>query len=109
VITGDLADVNIPEGLSSSCTRLPAVIDDMFICAQVTVIDGTGGILGSAGPEYVRSGSGTALIGSIKIDVADAANLVANGKFEGVIVSALISCKWTDSDMLWPVIVSSHS
>ena len=49
-ITGDLSDIDM-SGLSSGCSGYPNVVDDMYICGEMVSIDGSGGILGSAGPE----------------------------------------------------------
>ena len=35
----------------------PRLVDDIVISAELTAIDGTGGILGQAGPTSVRTGS----------------------------------------------------
>ncbi len=48
VITGDLPNA----------TRNGVVIDDLLIRASATAIDGSGGVLGQAGPENFRTGSG---------------------------------------------------
>lgn len=48
VITGDLPEVEVSEVIkgNSTCTRLPDVIDDLFICSRVGTIDGPGRVLG---------------------------------------------------------------
>jgi hypothetical protein len=92
IITGDLADFTVTDDVrtNSQCTRLPECpIDDLFICATIEPIDGVGDVLGSAGPEYARM-VGTLMvptIGNMQFDSADVANLVADGSFEGIIVS----------------------
>ena len=48
IITADIPDVN-----ASQC----GFIDDLLIDASIVSIDGAGGILGQAGPDWVRNGS----------------------------------------------------
>jgi len=71
IIRGDLDDVDT-NGLSSSCPRLPTVIDDVYMCASTPSIDGRGGILGRAGAEYIRTNNNLPLTGIMEFDVADA-------------------------------------
>jgi hypothetical protein len=48
-------------------------IDDITITASLVAIDGTGGILGQAGPDYVRTPSYLPLTATMQFDSADAA------------------------------------
>lgn len=54
------------------------VIDDLKITAEMTTIDGVGGILGQAGPTAIRSGSSTdpylPATAIMQFDIADAGN-----------------------------------
>lgn len=63
-------------------------LSSMFINADVEPIDGSGGTLGSAGPtEFVNDGSvWLASHGNMRFDVADIANLAADGTLEDVIL-----------------------
>jgi large repetitive protein len=91
LLFGDLTDIPVDfdaDWCGTSVTGLPALdetIDDLIIYAQVTTIDGPGGILGSAGPCYVRSTGGLPLLGVMKFDSADVAALEAGGQLELVI------------------------
>jgi hypothetical protein len=79
IITADLPDINASSiGLG--------IIDDLNIAATIEFIDGVSGILGSAGPEYVRNSNSLPLTGIMRFDSADVANLVAAGQFDEVIL-----------------------
>jgi hypothetical protein len=81
VIVGDL-----PGTVSTAAFRkisdcvYPATIDDLFICARYTSIDGTSGILGSAGPEYTRNSDGLPVVGTMEFDTADTPSMKASGE-----------------------------
>ena len=77
VITGDLPDVNV-SGFG--------IVDDLVIDASAPFIDGSGSILGQAGPTSFRSGSGLPSRGVMEFDSADVASLERNGGLEDVIV-----------------------
>jgi hypothetical protein len=80
VIVGDLPDVEV-DG---------EVVDDVVILAQGVAIDGTGQVLGQAGPTHLRpAGSGPAALlpakGAMSFDSADLAALEAEGTLDDVI------------------------
>ena len=77
VITADVPDVINPGY---------GYIDDLLISASVTAIDGAGGILGSAGPDYIRTASGLPTHGNMQFDSADFAGLAANGTLYYVVL-----------------------
>lgn len=89
VIVGDLVDIDTTGLVSNNCPNLPPIIDDVFICATIAPIDGVGGVLGTAGPEFVRQDSRpfTTTIGSMSFDSADIELLKEDGTFASVIVS----------------------
>jgi hypothetical protein len=67
----------------------PAVdetVDDLLIFAEITTIDGSGGVLGQAGPCMVRLASGLAILGTMKFDEADMANLAAGNLLDATII-----------------------
>lgn len=72
IITGDLTDVG--------------AIDDLKITAQVSAIDGSGGILGSASPTYLRGSTNLPYEGQMQFDTADVASMVSNGTLLKVIL-----------------------
>ncbi|MDB4908589.1 MAG: metalloendopeptidase containing Ig-like domain [Gemmatimonadetes bacterium] len=67
-------------------TILNETIDDVLIYVTVEPIDGVNGILGSAGPCYVRNGGGLTIVGAMRFDDADMANMQANGTLNAVIL-----------------------
>jgi hypothetical protein len=69
---------------------LPDLTDDLHICAQDEVQDGEGGVVGAAGPLYLRRDETTrkytTITGQMRFDVADVALLVRHGVWEDVIM-----------------------
>lgn len=98
VIVGDVPDQNLT--LSSRCDPdVPALIDDIFICANVTPNDGFGGILGQAGPEWARAGSFFPYTGYMEFDEDDVEELLRRNEWESVVVRTLwavcfLSIRW---------------
>jgi hypothetical protein len=90
VIIGNLEDVTITEDVrdDTACLNLPDVVNDVFICATIEEVDGPGGVLGFAGPEWLRdTGTELPFIGSMTFDSEDVDDLILEGSFEGVVVS----------------------
>lgn len=89
-ITGDLADltgVNVPAGTCGSAQQaIVGNVDDLIIDVALEPIDGVGGILGQAGPCFIRNSDQTPLHGVMRFDVADLATMVANGTINDVIL-----------------------
>ena len=83
IIIGDVPDANDVE-LPSGGTQ--AFIDDLVIEATAPAIDGSGGILGQAGPRLVRGGGGLPLTGIMQFDSADLADLENSGQLNDVIL-----------------------
>jgi len=91
LVVGDIVDEIVLEPFALSCFAVeldPLVdqIDDLVIFAQVTPIDGPGGILGSAGPCFIRTETGHPLVGLMSFDSADVTTLENNGAFDVVIL-----------------------
>lgn len=95
LIFGDLADVALSNFTFPSghpCSDIPALnetVDDVIIFAKVESIDGPGGTLGSAGPCAIRSGGpnpALPLIGRMRLDSADLAQLETGGHLRDVIL-----------------------
>jgi hypothetical protein len=91
IITNDLPDIagTIQSTIcGTSVTGFPSVngIDDVVIFANITAIDGPGGILGQAGPCATRN-SGTKLpaVGIMQFDSADVGSFTATA-FQDVIL-----------------------
>ena len=62
------------------------LIDDVLIEAQGSAIDGPGKILGQAGPQFIRPGSGLPIKGIMSFDAADLDRMEGNGTLEDVIL-----------------------
>ena len=77
IILGDVPDVNIP-GIG--------LVDDLSIEATAPAIDGPGGILGQAGPTFLRTGTLIPAAGIMQFDSADLAALEASGQLVDVIL-----------------------
>ena len=59
----------------------------LLISSTLEPIDGVGGVLGSAGPSQIWSSCRTiSLLGAMRFDIDDIANMEADGTFEGVIL-----------------------
>ncbi|MGH7523772.1 MAG: leishmanolysin-related zinc metalloendopeptidase [Gemmatimonadales bacterium] len=88
IITAHLTPVtvNLPVG---ACTPLQPVVNetitDVVIFAEVSPIDGVGGILGSAGPCAQRSTNSLTAVGTMQFDSADLLSLQANGQLVATI------------------------
>lgn len=87
VITGDLPAVSISKAADSCGPAFAGDIDDLVIYAVLRPIDGPGGVLGQAGPCYIRQeGSRLPVFGIMEFDSDDVAALEAEGQFEAVIL-----------------------
>jgi len=96
VLVGDLPDINrgnaiAPDDTDCDLNQMPQIIDDVFMCTSTVENDGEGGILASAGVEFIRAfpgipGENLPLIGSMEFDVADAQNLLDEGDFASVVL-----------------------
>lgn len=94
VITGDLLTVSgaSVRDFSLCGESIPTLNDDIFVCANSSTLDGPGGVLAFASPEYVRSEEvsrdvGFPTVGVIKIDADDIEPLKSAGLFEKLVVS----------------------
>jgi hypothetical protein len=88
IIPGDIPDFEgtLPEG---GCQPVNEVggIDDLKVYITVLPLDGSGGVLGRAGPCYYRTnGRPFPITGIMELDEADVADLEAAGLLEDVIV-----------------------
>ena len=90
LLIGDLPAVAVTLA-AAACSSVahPAVaetIDDVIIFAEVTAIDGSGGILGQAGPCVVRTTGNLALLGIMQLDEADLSDLEASSDLVETII-----------------------
>lgn len=108
LITGDLANVTVNAAGGTCFSGGPAIsatVDDLLIFATVQAIDGPGGILGSAGPCFIRSSGSLPIMGSMRFDAADVATMEGNGSYGSVILHEMghvlgIGTLWTYSSLL---------
>jgi len=91
IVVGDIPDYD--GSLTAGGCQPVAVeggIDDVRVYVTVQAIDGSGGVLGRAGPCYYRTGGTISPItGIMEFDEADVADLKAAGLLEDVIVNEL--------------------
>jgi hypothetical protein len=66
------------------------IIDDLYVSAELATIDGTGGILGQAGPTAVWLPSELTAAGQMKFDVADAGTFLAAGDWQSIVTHELM-------------------
>jgi hypothetical protein len=91
IIYQDIADIpNFQVGAdqcgAGSPPLGPVTIDDVRIFARIDSIDGPSGILGQAGPCFIRSSSSLTVLGVMTFDSADVAGLVSAGRLNSVIL-----------------------
>ena len=88
VITGDLPDVqaDLPANSCGNPSDYRRTVDDLVIFVSVKTIDGSGGILGQAGPCYLRSSSFLPYAGTMQFDAADLDWMKNNGTLERVVL-----------------------
>ncbi|MCC7001465.1 MAG: Ig-like domain-containing protein [Gemmatimonadaceae bacterium] len=87
IITSDLTNIPFTVGAGTCNSPVPIneTIDDLMIVVRLEPIDGAGSVLGSAGPCFSRTGA-QPLLGTMRFDTADLANLEAGGNFGNVIL-----------------------
>jgi hypothetical protein len=115
VIVGDIPNMTLSI-YSKYCGQLNSkLIDDVLICGTVEYIDGkgdensTGNIIGQAGPEFSRNSNNLTVVGGMRFDEADMADLVADGTYKDVIVSHICESSTISSIALQPLTTSlSH-
>ena len=94
LLPGDLPDVQLSEQNSfdtSQCVdggpTLEENFDDMIIVVRLDSIDGSGGVLGQAGPCGIRqTPDETVAVGAMEFDTADVEDLRRNGQLDQVIL-----------------------
>lgn len=93
LVIGDVQSFSIPSATAAQCgadTPARADVDDVHIFAIVQPIDGAGGILGQAGPCFIRPGSSPtpklSISGVMVFDVADAGALESSGLFDETVL-----------------------
>lgn len=107
VIVGDVSDVTTTADLrcNSSQAPVPATVDDLFVEVRFVAGDGPGGVLGSAGPCWLRGGTAIPISGQIELDTADVAQLQSTGTLDETILHELghvlgIGTIWGNKNLL---------
>ncbi|HSA55164.1 MAG TPA: leishmanolysin-related zinc metalloendopeptidase [Gemmatimonadaceae bacterium] len=89
IIVGDLTDLVLQvEAGSCAGWNRPALdeqVDDVIIYVLLEPIDGPFGVLGSAGPCFIRNSDNTAVMGVMRFDTADITRMETNGTLGAVI------------------------
>lgn len=108
-IVGDVADLPVLNFDMSRCgvqgVSLNETVDDLLIFATVTPIDGVGKVLASAGPCILRTQSRFPVIGIVRFDSDDVAELASNGRLPAVVLHEMlhvigIGTLWRARDLL---------
>jgi hypothetical protein len=91
IIYQDLADIPGFTANPGDCgTNSPAIgpvtVDDVLILVRIDSIDGPGGVLGRAGPCFIRLSGRLTIMGQMTFDSADVAALSAQGSLNRVIL-----------------------
>ena len=66
------------------------VIDDLYVTAELKAIDGTGGVLGQAGPIALWSANDLTAAGQMQFDVADALTYSSLGLWDDIVMHELM-------------------
>jgi hypothetical protein len=89
LILGDLPNARLTAAEGSCGSESPSVdatIDDVMIFVTMEPIDGPGGVLGSAGPCFIRNSNGLTVLGAMRFDSEDLQEIEAEGLLEPVIL-----------------------
>ena len=88
VILGDLSDEPAEPlpAVGTLCEAINEDIDDLVIFVRLQEIDGVNGVLGSAGPCWIRDVGALTAVGGMRFDVADLAALEASGQLTSVVL-----------------------
>ena len=89
VISQDIEDGLLNAPASTCGANSPAVnqvIDDLLILVELVPIDGAGGVLGGAGPCWIRDPSNLTIMGTMQFDTADLEALETDGFLSNVIL-----------------------
>ena len=87
IIVGDLESVSTAGLADDGCAAgYPEIIDDVHICGRDALMDGVGGVLGSASIMYTRNTDGTVISGNMEFDVDDVQAMINDGTYQTVII-----------------------
>jgi hypothetical protein len=108
VIASDLTNIPMNAPAATCFSTQPAInemVDDVLIFVELVSIDGAGKVLGEAGPCYVRSDDGLPVVGHLKLDTADLAQMETYGTLDDVVLHEMghilgIGTLWPDKSLL---------
>lgn len=89
IIRTGLPDVALTLAAGECDTDIPefsGTVDDLLIDASIVPIDGPSGILGSAGPCFIRTGNQLPIYGTMRFDIDDVEQLETDGELYPVIL-----------------------
>jgi hypothetical protein len=81
---------NFNANACSTGLTLNETVQGLLIISTIEAIDGPGGVLGSAGPCFIRNESSLTVVGRMRFDSADLANLAAQGRLQTVIMHEML-------------------
>jgi hypothetical protein len=108
IISGDIADGQAAFPANLCAANSPAInelLDDLIIQVSLEPIDGSGGVLGSAGFCVFRTVGSLPALGEMRFDVADLASLEASGSLDAVMLHEMghvigIGTNWVRFNLL---------
>ena len=108
IIVADVPNVQLSAMAGQCGTNSPALsrsVDDVLILVTLGPIDGTGTVLGQAGPCFERNGSRLPVLGLMKFDTADLDFIETQGLLQPVILHEMghvlgYGTIWTDLGLL---------
>ena len=105
LVTGDLENIPL-QTLADDCGEgspaLNQTIDDLLIFVTLEHIDGPGGVLGSAGPCFIRNSNNLSVLGAMIFDNADLADIEDAGLLQVLILHEMGHVLGFGS--LWPAV-----
>jgi hypothetical protein len=108
VIQDDVSSVPLSSPAGTCFSRQPALnetVDDLLLLIDFVTMDGVGKTLGEAGPCYIRTSSGLPILGYLKLDAADLANMEQSGTLDDVVLHELghvlgIGTLWDNKELI---------
>lgn len=83
-------DAVITEDIGGGGRYRGKIIDDLYVTAEISYIDGPGAVLGRAGPTAVWTATDLTATGTIQFDTADALNYFNLGLLDDIITHELV-------------------
>lgn len=89
VVMSELSDIPVRAPANACFEGQPAlneVVDDLLLFVEFVEIDGPNGVLGQAGPCYIRSDNHMPVIGSLTLDAADVQQADLMGALDDIVL-----------------------